>query len=229
MATSGSRDSANRAEFFERVAVETGFRFRLLSGEDEARFTHLGGLLPGMQPASTAVIDIGGGSTELRLESGGMSIDMGSVRFTERYLRSNPVTDIEFWRAQEQVDAAIERSGLLQWRSTSPRGTRLCAVAGTATTLAAWFLGLDRFDASRIDGLVLSRGDLHRQVEDLKWRTLAEREALPGMEKGRADVLLAGALILWRAMERLEFDEVVVSTRGLRYGVLMGRDSIVPA
>lgn len=102
-----------------------------------------------------------------------------------------------------------------------PTDLRLCAVAGTATTLAAWFLGLEKFDASRIDGLVLSRGDLHRQVEDLKWRTLAERMELPGMEKGRADVLLAGALILWRMMELLGFDAVTISTRGLRYGVLL--------
>jgi len=73
--------------------------------------------------------------------------------------------------------------------------------------------------------LRLSRGDLHRQVEDLKWRTVAEREALPGMEKGRADVLLAGALILWRVMEKLGFEQVTISTRGLRYGVLMSEAS----
>ncbi len=226
VATSGSRDSANREEFFARVTAETGFKFRLLSGDDEARFTHLGGLLPGMAPATTAVIDIGGGSTELKVERdgkmSGLSVDIGSVRFTERYLRSDPVTDDEFWKAQSEVDAAIERSGLIEWRRSSPTTLRLCAVAGTATTLAAWFLGLEKFDASRIDGLVLSRGDLHRQVEDLKWRTVAERMELPGMEKGRADVLLAGALILWRMMELLDFDSVTISTRGLRYGVLLG-------
>lgn len=226
VATSGSRDSANREEFFSRVKSETGFQFRLLSGDDEARFTHLGGLLPGMAPSGTAVIDIGGGSTELKVERdgkmSGLSVDIGSVRFTERYLRSDPVTDDEFWKAQAEVDAAIERSGLLVWKRSSPRDLRLCAVAGTATTLAAWFLGLEKFDAHRIDGLALTRGDLHRQVEDLKWRTVEERMQLPGMEKGRADVLLAGALILWRMMELLGFESVTISTRGLRYGVLLG-------
>ena len=220
VATSGSRDSSNSAEFFTQVEKETGFRFRRISGEDEARFTHLGGVLEGMNPATTAVIDIGGGSTELKTASGGRSVDMGSVRFTERYLKSDPVTDEEFWRCQEAVDAAIHESGLLGWRRSIARETRLCAVAGTATTLAAWFLELQKFDASRIDGLTLSRGDIHRQVEDLKWRTVAERRAQPGIEEGRADVLLAGALILWRSMELLDFAEVTISTRGLRYGVL---------
>jgi exopolyphosphatase/guanosine-5'-triphosphate,3'-diphosphate pyrophosphatase len=79
---------------------------------------------------------------------------------------------------------------------------------------------LERFEAARIDGLVLTRGDLHRQVEELKWRSHAERQALPGVEPGRADVLLAGALILWRTLELLDFSKVTISTRGLRYGVL---------
>jgi exopolyphosphatase/guanosine-5'-triphosphate,3'-diphosphate pyrophosphatase len=220
VATSGSRDASNSADFFALVEQETGFRFRRISGDDEARFTHLGGVLEGMDPQTTAVIDIGGGSTELKTASGGMSVDIGSVRFTERYLKSDPVTDEEFWKCQEAVDSAIHESGLLKWRSSIARDTRLCAVAGTATTLAAWFLGLEKFNAAKIDGLTLSRGDIHRQVEDLKWRTVAERRAQPGIEEGRADVLLAGALILWRSMELLGFPEVTISTRGLRYGVL---------
>jgi exopolyphosphatase/guanosine-5'-triphosphate,3'-diphosphate pyrophosphatase len=220
VATSGSRDSSNSAEFFAQVESETGFRFRRISGDDEARFTHLGGVLEGMDPGATAVIDIGGGSTEFKTASGGMSVDMGSVRFTERYLKGDPVSDEEFWKCQEAVDSAIQQSGLPSWRRSISQDTRLCAVAGTATTLAAWFLGLEKFNASRIDGLTLSRGDIHRQVEDLKWRTVAERRAQPGIEEGRADVLLAGALILWRSMEILDFSEVTISTRGLRYGVL---------
>ncbi len=235
VATSGSRDSANRDSFFEEVQRCTGFQFRILSGADEARLTHRGGLLPGMNPSRTAVIDIGGGSTELRLDSGGMSLDMGSVRYTERYLQppashpDSPVTDEQFWQLQAQIDNTILNSPLIEWRKNgTPIGTndksnemQLCAVAGTATTLAAWFLGLDHFDAKKIDGLMLSRGDLHRQVEELKWRTVRERELLPGIEPGRADVLLAGAVILWRTLELLDFAQVTVSTRGLRFGVLI--------
>ncbi|NDD90904.1 hypothetical protein EBZ37_02300 [bacterium] len=223
VATSGSRDSQNSAEFFQTVEKQTGFRFQRISGDEEARYTHLGGLLEGMAPQYTTVIDIGGGSTEFKTASGGMSVDLGSVRYTERYLKSNPVTDEEFWSCQEAVDQVILSSGLRAWRDSLTGDIRLCAVAGTATTLAAWFLGLEKFDAARIDGLKLSRGDIHRQVEELKWRSVQERCSLPGIEEGRADVLLAGALILWRSMELLDFSEVIISTRGLRYGVLQMR------
>lgn len=220
VATSGSRDSTNREAFFDRIRDKTGFQFKLISGEDEARLTHLGGLLPGMDPSLTAILDIGGGSTELRLASGGLSLDMGSVRFTERFQKSDPITDTDFWMMQESIDTALQSSGLPDWRQHSSPETQLCAVAGTATTLAAWFLELEKFDAQKIDRLTLSRGDIHRQVEELKWRTVRERERLPGVEPGRADVLLAGALILWRTMELLRFERVTISTRGLRYGVL---------
>jgi exopolyphosphatase/guanosine-5'-triphosphate,3'-diphosphate pyrophosphatase len=151
-------------------------------------------------------------------QDGGRSLDIGAVRFTERFLKSDPVTDEEYWAAQDAIDSALE--ALKPWRESLPGGAELVAVAGTATTLAAWQLDLAKFDASRIDGLFLSRGDVHRLVSGLKWRTVAERRALPGVEEGRADVLLAGALILWRAMEVLGFPGATISTRGLRYGVM---------
>lgn len=218
VATSQARDSKNGAEFFAKIERETGFRFRIISGDDEARLTFLGGLLPGMDPVRSAVIDIGGGSTEIISQIGGKSVDVGSVRFTERYLKSNPVTDQEFWACQESIDQGLR--ALVDWRKKLSPGTELVGVAGTATTLAAWFLGLESFDAKRIDEVTLTRGDVHRMVEELKYRTIEERRRLPGVEQGRADVLLAGALILWRAMELLHFADCRISTRGLRYGVL---------
>ncbi len=217
VATSQARDAQNSAEFFERVQKETGFRFRTLTGEEEAHATFIGALLPGMDPQGSSVIDIGGGSTEIITLSQKKSLDMGSVRFTERYLKSDPVTDDEFWSCQAAIDSMIEASRLSESQGT------LVAVAGTATTLAAWYLQLQSFDASKIDGLILTRGDIHRMVEELKWRTLEERKTLPGMEPLRADVLLAGALILWRTMELLGFSQCQVSSRGLRYGVLSVR------
>lgn len=218
VATSQARDARNGAEFFARVTRETGFTFRTISGDDEARLTFLGGLLPGMVPEKSVVIDIGGGSTELMAVSGGQSLDIGSVRFTERYLKSDPVTDAEFWAAQEAADE--ELSTLLTWRKPLPEGIQLVGVAGTATTLAAWHLGLEAFDARVINQVELTRGDIHRMLSELKWRSLAERLTLPGLEPGRADVLLAGSLILWRAMELLDFPTLRVSTRGLRYGAI---------
>lgn len=218
VATSQARDASNGREFFAKVEAATGFRFKIITGDEEARCTFLGGLLPGMDPAAYAVIDIGGGSTEVIAQDGGQSVDLGSVRFTERYLRSNPVTDAEFWECQSATDSLLEP--LKAWRAKHSGHLGLVAVAGTATTLAAWHLGLKSFDAAQIDRLELTRGDVHRMVEELKWRTIEERCSLPGMEPKRADVLLAGALILWRAMEELNFPQCRVSTRGLRYGVL---------
>ena len=218
VSTATARDAKNGAEFFERVRAETGFHFQILSGDEEARLTFLGALLPGMRAETSAVIDIGGGSTELIAQGGGQSLDLGSVRFTERFLKSDPVTDGEFWACQDETDKMLET--MRPWRGKLPAGTQLVAVAGTATTLAAWHLELPTFDARRIDELTLTRGDVHRMVEELKWRTVKERCALPAMEAKRADVILAGALILWRAMETLKFAEIRVSTRGLRYGAL---------
>ncbi len=215
--TSSARDAKNSKQFFERVKQETGFKFRVISGKEEARMTFRGALLPGMLSSKTAVIDIGGGSTELFSSAGGESLDIGSVRFTERYLRSDPVSDPEFWACEKAVDDQIQ--GLI--KRGFKRGSReLVGVAGTVTTLATWFLDLSTWDAAKVDGTELYVGDVHRMVEELKWRTVEERKALTGIESGRADVLLAGAMILWRAMEILGFPKVTVSTRGLRFGAL---------
>ncbi len=218
VATSQARDARNGAEFFLQIERKTGFQFRTLSGDDEAQYTFLGGLLPGQDAEMCAVIDIGGGSTELMSTRGGKSLDLGSVRFTERFFLNDPVSDEEFWRCQQAIDLALE--GMNSWRISLPEGAELVGVAGTVTSIAAWSLGMKAFDSSRIDGCELTRGDIHRFVEELKWRTIAERRELAGVEAQRADVLLAGSMILWRTMELLSFSSVKVSTRGLRYGVL---------
>jgi exopolyphosphatase/guanosine-5'-triphosphate,3'-diphosphate pyrophosphatase len=221
VATSSSRDSKNGQTFFAQVSKETGFKFKVISGEDEAKYTFQGALLPGTAPADTAVVDIGGGSTEFITQGPGISLDIGSVRFTERFFkndRDTPVTDQEFWACQEAIDQALEEA--VAWREKNPQIKNLVAVAGTATTLAAWHLELREFDAGRLDSCTLTRGDVHRMVEELKWRTVEERALLPGLAKGREDVLLAGALILWRAMEILNFNEAKISTRGLRFGII---------
>lgn len=218
VSTSQARDAKNSDLFFSKIQKLTGFSFRILSGVDEARFTFLGALLPGMSPQHSCVIDVGGGSTELISLQDCQSIDIGSVRFTERYLKSDPVTDAEFWACQEAIDQAFQ--AMLPWREQIKSSCDLIAVAGSATTLAAWHAGLKQFDSSQVDSVVLSRGDLHRMVEELKWRTIEERRDLPCMEFKRADVILAGAMILWRALEVLNFQSCQISTRGLRFGIL---------
>ncbi len=219
VATSHARDASNGKAFFDKVEAECGFRFRVLSGKVEARLSFMGSLLPGMDPSSHAVVDVGGGSTEFVTAKEDRSVDLGSVRFTERYLESDPVTDEEFHHCLDRVDNKLEE--LIDWRSSIPTDMQMLAVAGTATTLASWHLGQEEFDAAEVEEIQLTKEDLQQMVEDLKSMTVAERREQVGIEPKRADVLLAGAMIMWRTMGKLRFPICSISSRGLRYGVLM--------
>jgi exopolyphosphatase/guanosine-5'-triphosphate,3'-diphosphate pyrophosphatase len=226
--TAQARDARNAAAFFAELKTELGIGFRILSGDEEARATFIGAALPGIPASKMVVMDIGGGSTELVAlpegESGilGTSLGIGAVKITEKFMHSNPVTDAEFWAAEDAIDR--ELSTLLEWRAELDRKINgqpvFVAVAGTAVTLAMLQMASAAFDRDRLDGFELTSGDVHRLVEELKWRSIEERKAMPGMEVKRADVIFAGALIFWRVMEKLRFPVVRISTRGLRYGVL---------
>ncbi len=219
MATSQARDAENGRAFFAKVEAECGFRFNVISGKDEARLSFMGSLLPNMEASNHVVVDIGGGSTEFVTEKEGRSIDLGSVRFTERYLKSDPVSDKEFNICFNEIDNKLEE--LVDWRITIPSNMQMLAVAGTATTLASWQLGLKVFDAAEIEKVQLTSGNLFRMVQNLKRMTVKERCDQTGIDPKRADVLLAGAMIMWRTMEKFKFQACNISSRGLRYGVLM--------
>jgi len=231
--TAQARDAKNAASFFEQIESEFGVKFRILSGDEEARATFLGAALPGIASSQMVVMDIGGGSTELVAmpKAGesilGTSLGIGAVKITEKFLHSDPVTDDEFWAAEDAINR--ELSSLKGWRTelrTRISGEPVfVAVAGTAVTLGMIQLGMATYDRNQLDGFVITRGDAHRLVEELKWRRVEERKLMVGMEAKRADVILAGALIFWRAMEELDFPTARVSTRGLRFGVL-GHDGI---
>lgn len=212
VSTASGRNAKNAAQFFQKVKSEAGLSFRILSGDEEALATFLGAD-PG---PNDCVIDIGGGSTEVVTGSHAISIAMGSVNLTERFLKSDPVTDQEFWQLEDKVDELLVDA----MKRFDPLPKHGIAVAGTATTLASLQLALPKFDRTQIDAMHLSVGDLHRWVEDLKWRTNSEREKLPGMEASRAPVILAGAVILWRFLAVAKIPSIRVSTRGLRFGVL---------
>lgn len=232
VATAQARDATDARGFFDALEQALGLRFRILSGDEEARATFLGAAVAGSDPSRMVVMDIGGGSTELVAHAGmrpirelqleGESLPIGAVKITEKFLHSDPVNDNEFWAAEDAIDRELLR--MKSWRAglESVGGLEFTAVAGTAVTLAMLQLGLSEYKSSEIDGFEITRGDAHRLVEDLKWRTIEERKAMPGMEPKRADVILAGALIFWRAMEVLDFPVARISTRGLRYGVLSG-------
>ncbi len=221
--TSAVRDAKNRDDLIAQIKQRFGVEMRVLSGGDEARLTYLGALSNKQHLAGDILlIDIGGGSTEFiagerdRIAHA-LSIDIGSVRLTERFVRSDPVADDEFRALENFIDQQIQ---VIQ-KNFTPPPQNLVGVAGTVTTLAAMHLQLREYDAERVDRCTLSFQQVAGIVEDLRRKNLAQKKQLPGLNPARADVILAGAMILWQAMRAFGYEEVAVSDRGLRFGVLM--------
>jgi len=222
--TSAVREAANRAEFVALVASVTGMTLEVLSGEDEARLTLLGARsgLPGLG-GRFVLFDIGGGSTEFVVAEGdrlerALSLRLGVVGLAERHVDGGPLVPARWAAMRAEVAAALEP--VVPGALGVVNATRLVGTAGTVTTLAALDLGLAAYDQSRVQGHVLRRDAIERLLARLGGLTLAARAALPGLEPGRADVLIPGVAICLAVMERLGFDALTVSDRSLREGIL---------
>jgi exopolyphosphatase / guanosine-5'-triphosphate,3'-diphosphate pyrophosphatase len=220
--TSALRDAANRDAFLAPAREILGRDVCLLSGDEEAELTYRGGLAGLDLPHGVrTVVDIGGGSTEIVVgdEAGirsKVSLQVGSVRLSERFVRADPP-------APEEVEALrAQVRGLL---ATTAPVAPLVAVAGTATTLSAMHLGLEPYDPGRVHGHRLGRADLAFLVDRLLAVPLAERSRIRGVEPARAEVLPAGALLLAEIMDRAGAAEAMISDRGLRWGVREALDS----
>ncbi|HYB92058.1 MAG TPA: Ppx/GppA phosphatase family protein [Candidatus Binataceae bacterium] len=220
VATAALRDAADGTEFIARVRERTGVALEVISGIDEARLSYLAVArgLPIDPAARLLIVDIGGGSTEfIRAEPGrelaAMSLQIGSVRLTERCVRSDPPSDADVASLRETIDAAL---GSIEWTF---RPDRMVGIAGTVTTVCAVALGLETYDSRIVHGHVLPLGEVRGALELFRSRPLAERKKLPGLIEGRADVIFAGAMILERAMCRFGVEEVIVSDQGVRYGL----------
>ncbi len=218
VATSASRDAANGADLMDDIASILGVRPRVIAGTDEAALAFAGatGALEGRPDA--LVIDIGGGSTEFTAGRGepsyAVSIDVGSVRLTDRYVESRPVP-------REVVDAvrlACDRAFSAVDLPGKPQVA--IGVAGTFTSLAAMALGLERYDRDRVDGSVLAATDVVELVGMLAGMTVAETAAIPSLEPSRARVIFAGAVVAERAMARCGLDTVTVSEHDLLDGLV---------
>jgi len=229
--TSALRDAANRHEFLQAAFEKTGVRIEMISGEKEARLTFAGTLSNKMNlPSPVAVLDIGGGSTEVVIGAWpqtasidnqlyARSADIGSVRLTERFVHSDPVAPDEVMRLRQHAEAAMRATWSAEMLA---KAKTLIGTAGTITTLAAMAQEMREYDPRRIDGFILTRPKLGEMIVELHRRTVAGRCVLPGLSAARADVILAGALILETFLEVYKFPELMVSHRGLRYGVLAG-------
>jgi exopolyphosphatase / guanosine-5'-triphosphate,3'-diphosphate pyrophosphatase len=205
--TSAVRDADNGEAFLGEIEWSYGFTTRLLSGDEEAALTFRGVSDGREVDAQTLVLDVGGGSTELILGGERTSLDIGSVRLTERFLHSDPPT-------AEELEAAARAIELPDLQPTSAIG-----VAGTVTTLAALELG--GYDPERVHGHRITREAVDTQLERLASLPLAQRRELPGLEPERAPVIVGGALIVREVLDRYDLDAIEASERDLLHGAAL--------
>ena len=246
IATSVLRDAVDGKAYLDGLERRFGLPWRILGGDEEAALGFAGaasavaappddGRVAGPAPHRLAVLDIGGGSTELsvgpfpiRQPSGSAppipapdltcSLDIGSVRLTERFLLSDPPTEAE-WR-----DAERFTRGLLDREVPDDARSHIAlvvGVAGTITTLLAYKLGLRRYDPELVHGHRLSLGDVERSIAVFRGLTSEQRAALPGIQRGREDVIPAGALIAREACRLLSVDGLVASEADTLDGVAL--------
>ena len=217
--TMALRSAANGAEFVKRVRDLCGVEVRILPGEEEARLSYLAVLsgLP-IPDGDMVVFDTGGGSTEFIFGRGAevvkrFSVDLGAIRITERFFRDDPVKEGSVAAALQTIDAELAVAGV------AGRPCKLVGMGGAVTTMGAVKHKMERYDPAVIQGLILTRADVTRQISQYSARTLAQRCELPGLQPKRADVILAGACILQSVMDRLSAQELTISDRGLRHGL----------
>ncbi|MBN1335286.1 MAG: hypothetical protein JXB39_04950 [Deltaproteobacteria bacterium] len=233
--TSALRRALNAPVFAERVLHETGLALRVVSGEEEARLSATGAL-SGLDLSEGPLVlgDPGGGSTEvieiLHGPGGGSapdvrtvrSLEIGTIRITEACLAEDPLRPAAVAEARDLVAAAFARERF------EPRPRTVVAVSGTATALAAAEAGQLAFDGASVHGAVLRLERLEAWIDRLRVTPRAERRALVPATPDYAETLLAGTLILERLLMATHRTQATVSARGLRYGLLLGDDTLEP-
>lgn len=233
VATSATRDAANRHEFVDGVRAIFGVDPEVVTGDEEAEFSFTGatrgllhlspetGLPDGPLPPYL-VVDIGGGSTEFVVGGahviGAISVDIGCVRLTERHLKDagDPPSAVALEAVVADVEAALD-----QVVAAVPvqRAHTLVGLAGSVTTIAGIALDLPEYDSDKIHHARISATQVHEVTRRLLAMTHGERAAIPVMHPGRVDVIGAGALILDRIVRRFSFAQVVVSEHDILDGI----------
>jgi exopolyphosphatase/guanosine-5'-triphosphate,3'-diphosphate pyrophosphatase len=221
--TMALRTATNASEFIDRMIEETGIAIEIITGEEEARLSSLAVMLSLLIPKkSWMIFDVGGGSTELILGRDSklinkVSLNIGVVRLTEQILTSDPVTDDEYQLAGKTIEATFQT---VQWNN---QVETLIGVGATMTILGAMKHGLSDYKAELIHGATLDRSDVDKLVLLLKSKTLDDRKKIVGLPLDRADVILAGAMIVKAIMEKAGMNFVIISNRGVRHGLLIDR------
>lgn len=220
--TSALRDASGGDEFRSRARDILGFDVEVVSGLTEAKLAFSGALF-GLDISGDAyVFDIGGGSTELIIGDAGSgdihfstSLNIGSVRLTERLALDDPPTPQQWTDLIETIETALDAGP-----TTFPEQLTVVGVAGTVTTLCAISQVLDTYDSSKVHGHTLELGTLTALSARLSTMTIEDRLTLPGLTPGRADVIAAGAALCAAIVRRSARDRLTVSDRGVRFGVL---------
>jgi exopolyphosphatase/guanosine-5'-triphosphate,3'-diphosphate pyrophosphatase len=228
VATSAVRDAANGEAFLLPAAEIIGAHAELLPGIEEGQLSYAGatGDLPMTTDAALFVLDIGGGSTEIVTKAEGeiltVSLDIGCVRLTERFLHGDPPGASEVADAVQAIGAQLDRaSTAVPPLAEEGQPRRLVGLAGTVSTLAALELGLAEYDRERIHHAVLTAASVGRWCDVLGAEPLAERADRRGLPAGRRDVIFGGALVLREVMARFGFPECIVSEADILDGLIM--------
>jgi exopolyphosphatase/guanosine-5'-triphosphate,3'-diphosphate pyrophosphatase len=221
-ATSASRDASNRDELFDPAERVLGARPELLAGDAEARLEFLGATASLTEPGPYLVVDVGGGSTELIVGSdepeGLCSIDVGCVRLTEQFLHSDPPTAEELSQAVSVVRDQLADVGRML--PAARRAATLVGTAGTVWTLAAVELGVDAARSDLIDHFRLTRTAAEEVFRTLATEPAERRRHNPGLEPGRVDVIVGGAVVVVGVMRLWGFDSLLVSEADILDGLV---------
>jgi len=222
--TNALRMAKDADAFIRQVQEECGISPRIISERKEAMFSYLSVQQDPRMPRDAVVMDVGGGSTEyiFRHEEGltdqlqTISLPLGAVRLTEQFLYHDPPSRDEVLKLRKEIEKAIHRI------PPTLEG-ELVGIGGTAVTLGAIHLSLDAFDGEKIHALQLPIGELRDRVQILQETDLERRKEIKGLPPERADIILAGAMIILATMERLQKDTIHISSHGLRYGLFYQR------
>jgi len=221
--TMGMRTARNSEAFIDQVARRAGVRIEVISGAEEGRLAYLAvksGL--GLADGSMVIFDTGGGSSQFTFGRGAtvteqFSVNVGAVRFTEKYGLGRMVSRADLQRAIDAMAADLARLDGVEAPDT------LVGMGGAVTNLTAVMLGLATYDPNAVQGARLSRPEVERQIELYSSRPAEARRQVVGLQPKRADVILAGACIVRTVMDKLRKDSLSVSDHGLRHGLLVDR------
>jgi len=218
--TSALREAKNSGHFLKRVKEEFDLSIDVISGEEEARLSFLSVARDSKKSRENLlVVDVGGGSTEFILGKGDkiirwVSLPLGIVRFTERFLISDPVKEDEYRTMVEEIRKQLPNFPILK------NPISMVSIGGTGTALASVEQGLEKFMIERIHRFVLTREALRNQLSLYRSKTTEERKKIKGLPPSRADVILAGGTILYLIMEKFDCSSLMVNGQGVRYGLL---------